>query len=1020
MALCRLWRSFGVRPRAVVGHSLGEYAALYAAGVLSQADVIYLVGSRAWLMEEHLSVGSYIMLVVLAPEAAVLAALPGSAGDGKCHVLDTPIAFYTSQVDPILVPFFKLSSWVRVCEPVVPVVSLTLSRVLCKASDFDDGYFVRHCRNPVNMLEALTVAKSEGLISDRSIAVEIGLALVGIDTWQLLAEAMAGMYMAGVDMAWDKVYEDFPECHEYVYDWSLCKGEPAAAVVGPARFPHSSVYRVVRDTLGSGAGADGRVVVDVDLNSRDVYSMAQGHKVYGVPLCILSVYADISLMIGNYVTEQILRTDAKYDRKSNTVFCTFSSVDSKDRVVEQHANCKIRFSPAAAVRSDLKLAAASSDALARSKALHAQAGETGNTFRFSKAMIYKMITQLADFDPKYRGLSAVTLNNDTFEAAGMVSFKGLGDNDGGSAWFSNPAYLDAVSQLGGFVMNANEGVDLEKEIFVNHGWESMKLLVPRLDPDVTYYSYVKMAEGESKLWTGDVIVFDESYTLVGVVGGVTLQGVPKRLMQYIVNSANKKVSGGVSAAAADQRGPAQPPLPSPTLARHVNVASTAIVDAASQPAAETRGETANTWETALTILSEESGIDKADLAEDVALADLGIDSLLSLVVCGRIRDELDIDLPETALFVECTTVGDVKLRICGPETASPVPSSTALSGSDSDSLDMYLESPDLVERPSPILDMDTRDACPTPASSIDGDSIDDLADAIILPKAAPIPPAWSMYLQGSSKRSAQTLFLFPDGCGAATSYLALPAIAPATGLVAFNSPFIKTPSRMYDHTLRQVLDSYVAGLRNRQQNGPYHLGGWSAGGILAFAVASQLLAAGQEVASLTLIDSPPPNDGLDCLPDRFYAHCTEVGIFANEMRRGVGADDTTAPPPDWLMPHFRASTHLLTDYRAPPLPASAARGLRVNIIWAGECAFDGVRYAKMPPPEEGEADVRGMKFLTERREDFGPGRWAELFPGADVTAGVVEGEHHFSMMRGAGAERLVELVRAGLKRASSV
>ncbi|KAH9242504.1 hypothetical protein K456DRAFT_1820977 [Colletotrichum gloeosporioides 23] len=1107
MALCRLWQSFGVKPQAVVGHSLGEYAAMYAAGVLSQADVIYLVGSRVKLMEEHLSAGSHIMLVVLAPEATVLGALPESARkdfevccrNGKhnvvlggktaqmleirvlleskgmrCHVLDTPLAFHTSQVDPILVPFFKLSSKVRVRDPIVPVISPTLSKVLRKSSEFGDGYFVRHCRNPVNIQEALNIAKSEDLINDKSIAVEIGPAPVvcrmvkdvvgpqmqvfaslhkGIDTWQLLVEALAGMYMAGVNIEWDKFHEDFPECHEvlqlpaygwtlkeywmqYVHDWSLRKGEPAA-IMGPARFPHSSIYRVVKDTLRG--SADGQVVVDIDLNSKDVHSMAQGHKVYGVPLCTPSVYADISLMIGNYVTqvtgmavdemvteiaemhiqsalvandvgkEQILRTDAKFDKESHTVFCTFSSVDSKDKIIEQHANCKIRFSPSEAVSSDATLEAASSDALARSKALHAQVGEAGNTFRFSKAMIYKMITQLADFDPKYRGLSAVTLNNDTFEAAGMVSFKGLSDND---TWFSNPAYLDAISQLGGFVMNANEGVDLEKEIFVNHGWESMKLLTPKLDPNMTYYSYVKMTEGESKLWMGDVIVFDESYNLVGFVGGVTLQGVPKRLMQYIVNSANKKVSGGIPSAA-DQRAPTQQAPLSPTLERHADVAPSAAIDAVPQAAADTQNESANMWEVALTILSEESGIDKGDLAEDVALADLGIDSLLSLVVCGRIRDELDIDLPERALFVECTTVGDVKLRICGPELASPVSSSTTLTCSDSDSVD--LESPDLVERPSPILDMDTEDACPTPASSLDDESIEDLLDDIVKPKAPSIPPAWSMYLQGSRKRSTQTLFLFPDGCGAATSYLTLPAMAPTTGLVAFNSPFIKTPSRMYDHNLQEVLASYIAGLRNRQEKGPYHLGGWSAGGILAFAVASQLIAAGEKVASLTLIDSPPPNNGLDCLPDRFYEHCTKVGIFANEMRRG--ADD--APPPDWLMPHFRASTQLLNDYYAPPLSPSGARGLQVNIIWAGECAFDGVRYPKMPPPKEGEVDVEDMKFLTERRKDFGPGKWAELFPGANITSGVVEGEHHFSMMRGEGAERLVELVRDGLKKASS-
>ena len=51
MALVRLWSSWGIKPTCVVGHSLGEYAALNAAGVLSIADTIYLVGERARQME---------------------------------------------------------------------------------------------------------------------------------------------------------------------------------------------------------------------------------------------------------------------------------------------------------------------------------------------------------------------------------------------------------------------------------------------------------------------------------------------------------------------------------------------------------------------------------------------------------------------------------------------------------------------------------------------------------------------------------------------------------------------------------------------------------------------------------------------------------------------------------------------------------------------------------------------------------------------------------------------------------
>lgn len=146
---------------------------------------------------------------------------------------------------------------------------------------------------------------------------------------------------------------------------------------------------------------------------------------------------------------------------------------------------------------------------------------SSNTYRFSAAMIYKMVGQLADFAPKYRGLSAITLDNDALEAAGTISFRSTA-SDGDSLWFMNPAYLDAFSQLGGFVMNANEEVDLDKELFVNHGWASMTLFRSQLDTKATYYSYVKMNEGKDNLWSGDVLIFDEQYELIGVIRGVAV------------------------------------------------------------------------------------------------------------------------------------------------------------------------------------------------------------------------------------------------------------------------------------------------------------------------------------------------------------------------------------------------------------------------------------------------------------------------------------------------------------------
>ena len=87
MALYRMWASFGVTPSAVVGHSLGEYAALYAASVLSQADVINLVGQRAQLLEKHCEQGSHAMLAVRSSATGLEATLgpPGTKYEFSCH-----------------------------------------------------------------------------------------------------------------------------------------------------------------------------------------------------------------------------------------------------------------------------------------------------------------------------------------------------------------------------------------------------------------------------------------------------------------------------------------------------------------------------------------------------------------------------------------------------------------------------------------------------------------------------------------------------------------------------------------------------------------------------------------------------------------------------------------------------------------------------------------------------------------------------------------------------------------------
>ena len=73
---------------------------------------------------------------------------------------------------------------------------------------------------------------------------------------------------------------------------------------------------------------------------------------------------------------------------------------------------------------------------------------------------------------------------------------------------------------------------------------------------------------------------------------------------------------------------------------------------------------------ALGIVSEESGVAIEDFTDETSFADSGVDSLLSLVIVSRFRDELEIDIPHESLFLECDTVADLRRLIDGDTTAN--------------------------------------------------------------------------------------------------------------------------------------------------------------------------------------------------------------------------------------------------------------------------------------------------------------------------------------------------------------
>lgn len=89
IAAYRAWRAEGgAEPAAVAGHSLGEYSALVAAGVLELADALRLVRFRAQAMQQAVPVGAGAMAAVLALEPAQVAAGCAKAAAASGEVVE--------------------------------------------------------------------------------------------------------------------------------------------------------------------------------------------------------------------------------------------------------------------------------------------------------------------------------------------------------------------------------------------------------------------------------------------------------------------------------------------------------------------------------------------------------------------------------------------------------------------------------------------------------------------------------------------------------------------------------------------------------------------------------------------------------------------------------------------------------------------------------------------------------------------------------------------------------------------
>ncbi|ARZ71987.1 hypothetical protein SMD11_6411 [Streptomyces albireticuli] len=190
VGLAEVWRAFGHRPSAVIGHSVGEIAAAVVAGALGLEDGARLSARRSALLRQVAGKGAMAMVGLPFEEAAarlgddgpVCAAIASSpatsvvSGDAGAvaalardwaaegvpvRSVNSDVAFHSTHMDPLTEALREALAGLTSRTPEVPLYSTALDDPRARAGHGAD-YWAANLRNPVRLAQAVTAAAEDG------------------------------------------------------------------------------------------------------------------------------------------------------------------------------------------------------------------------------------------------------------------------------------------------------------------------------------------------------------------------------------------------------------------------------------------------------------------------------------------------------------------------------------------------------------------------------------------------------------------------------------------------------------------------------------------------------------------------------------------------------------------------------------------------------------------------------------------------------------------------------------------
>ncbi|KAG0708446.1 putative polyketide synthase [Suillus ampliporus] len=896
-SLATLWMHWGLKPSTVIGHSLGEYAALVIADVLSLEAALFLVASRARLTWRSCALGVTGMLAIRLGEQEIKTVLKTAsysdvsiacvnsdcacvvsgplsqlhalsrelAATGcKARLLDVPYGYHSQAMDPVLDDLTQLARTVPLSSPKVSVGSTVLGRLVHTGdtSAFDATYFSSHCRLPVRFAPTVgALCKDPSLsqveawiemgpqsscllmIQDCSAAPSEAAALPSLSKHDkarsTLTASLSQLYRTSAPLNWQghKFWVQYKE--PSIQSPSLPQSRAQSNLISDYTMLQVWVQYPSRQN-GNSASFD--TPIDV------LAPYIQGHKVVGHCLCPASVYLEQALS-GADLSQRYLGFDF-----GNSMAVLRGVHFAKPLVYRPQVNRIVRthvtihedgtgfFTITSRLQSSLE------------ESVHVRGEIRFQSIRETTASLgdeFGLITRLGASET----IQSLTVSADGMDAVAQVK---LPPDSLESSFAAHPIFTDTLLHTAGFLANLQGDIG---DAYICSDTESFKMLSEFIDQEQSYTVHCRgswMSFDNTVLTDVYAVQDKEPRRVVALMKGVQFKRVRLSSLARGLSSAadpspaktrRRTDSNAIISPASPESiifGRSRSSTQSTDRFCGVQISNSGSSPRCSRPSSpETLVSVDDRRIRIRDIIAQVLGLPTPDIQDHSDFKSLGLDSLSSIDAIHALRTELNVDLPHTT-FTSCSTIA---------------------------SLNAFLDNS---TSPQKFLERSRTSTETLRPASFD---------------------ARLSQLQFNKDYIAVPLLLIHDGSGLTSHYDRLMPLH--RDVFALANPCLITGGTW--ETVEQMAESYanvILGATSEQ----IIIGGWSFGGVVAFETAKRLAQHGRRVHGIILIDSPCPGKHVPLSPS----------VIEHIMKSHSGGCDSGTM--SLVEKQFRESSRLLSVY----------------------------------------------------------------------------------------------------------